>query len=184
MANVFIAMYNFGRDPQNFYHMPPFLEAFVNGFKEAGNTVLCYQHKTYGREFNTPIPEIYKEKLKNFNPDICILFCNNFWDISKIVDCPIIIYDIDSILEFKGIKNLKNNIDRYLFIVNQSAGDLVLKEHLGANGKQICYIPFFSEIHSDGSGKFQHNVNFLGTNWLWKGCQFAVDFSKKKSFCY
>ena len=43
MANVFIAMYNFGRDPNDFYKMPPFLESFLNGFKDAGNNVLCFQ---------------------------------------------------------------------------------------------------------------------------------------------
>ena len=57
MANVFVAMYNFGRDPNDFYKMPPFLESFLCGLKNAGNNVLCFQHKTYGREFEEDLPE-------------------------------------------------------------------------------------------------------------------------------
>lgn len=177
MARVFIAMYNFGRDKRNFYQMPPFLEAFVYGFKKNGNEVLCYQHKTYDRAFENPIPEEYKTQLEKFKPDLCILFCNNFWDISEMVDCPIIIYDIDSILEYKGVENLRNNIGRYLFVVNQRAAFETLKEHLGVTEKQVCYVPFFTEINSDNNNLFSHDINFLGTNWLWKGCDFALPFS-------
>ena len=176
MANVFIAMYNFGRDPNDFYKMPPFLESFLNGFKDAGNNVLCFRHKTYGREFDEKLPKEYESKIKRFNPDLCILFCNNFWDISYIVNCPIVIYDIDSVLEFKGINHLCQNIDRYLFVINQTLAEMNLKKHLGVLDKQICYIPFFSEVKNDSNAIVTTNINFLGSNWLWMGCNFIFPF--------
>lgn len=176
MAKVFVAMYNFGKDTGDFYKMPPFLEAFVYGLKNAGNQVLCFQHKTYGRDFNEKIPAEYENKLKQFVPDLCILFCNNFWDISNIVNCPIVIYDIDSILEFKGADNLSKNVDRYLFVVNQTLAEVNLKERFGALDKQICYIPFFSEVRADSSITPVTNISFLGSNWLWKGCGFIFPF--------
>lgn len=176
MANVFVAMYNFGRDPNDFYKMPPFLESFLCGLKNAGNNVLCFQHKTYGREFEEDLPEEYASKLKQFNPDLCILFCNNFWDISYVVNCPIIIYDIDSGLEFKGMDRLRQNIDRYLFVINQTLAEINLKKLLGAMDKQICYIPFFSEIKANPEAAVTTNINFLGSNWLWQGCNFIIPF--------
>ena len=70
MANVFIALYNFGRRKEDFNAMPPFFEAFLKGLQDAGNNVLCYQHKTVGREFKGQIPNEYKEKLIAFCPDL------------------------------------------------------------------------------------------------------------------
>ena len=179
MANVFIAMYNFGRD-EDFYVMPPFLEAFVHGMRKRGNNVLCYMHKTYGREFDEELPEDYRDKILEFDPDLCVLFCNNFWDISDLVSCPIVIYDIDSILEYKGIDRLRNNIDRYLFVINQEAASDLIIEKLDAKTRQIVYIPFFSEVQSDENAIIEENIRFLGTNWLWKGTNFVTDFMRKQ----
>ncbi len=178
MANVFIALYNFGRRKEDFNAMPPFFEAFLKGLQDAGNNVLCYQHKTVGREFKGQIPNEYKEKLIAFCPDLCVLFCNNFWDISQIVDCPIVIYDVDSPLLYKGKNFLKENLDRYLFVVNQTAGQELLQEIFEVKENQICLIPFFTEIQHIEIEK-THNISFLGTNWLWKGYNFSHEFLQR-----
>ena len=81
------------------------------------------------------------------------------------MNCPIVIYDIDSILEFKGADNLSKNVDRYLFVVNQTLAEVNLKERFGALDKQICYIPFFSEVRADSSITPVTNISFLGSNW-------------------
>ena len=123
MAKVFISLYNFCKIPDDYTAMPPFFEAFIEGMKDAGNDVLVFQTKEIrNRGFETQIPEDVKNSLLNFDPDVCIIFNNNFFDITSLVDCPILIYDVDSPLEYQIKDNIKENIDRYKFIYNQTKG--------------------------------------------------------------
>ena len=88
-------------------------------------------------------------------------------DISQIVDCPIIIYDVDSPLEYAGLESIKNNVSRYLLLLT----DFRYPNCYGctkSREKQIRYIPFFSEIRSNPDQQPFRNIVFLGTNWLWK----------------
>lgn len=178
MARIFVALYNFANKKDDFNTMPPFFESFLKGLKDAGNQVLCFHHKTYGRQFNSKFPSDIMNRVKNFDPELCILFNNNFWDISQIVDCPIVIYDVDSPLEYAGLESIKNNVSRYLFVVNQTLGIQTVMDVLKAEKKQIRYIPFFSEVRSDPKVEPINNIVFLGTNWLWEGYNFVNTFIK------
>lgn len=175
MARIFVAMYNFCRKPDDFEAMPPFYESFINGLKCAGNQVLCFHHKTFKRAFENEIPDPIRQLLKDFNPELCILFNNSFWDISKIVECPIVIYDVDSPLMFAHKDLLKDEVDRYKFVINQTKGSEIIGEQFGASPKQICYIPFFTEI-SASTVTPTKNIVFLGANWLYRGLNFLPSF--------
>ena len=130
MARIFVTLNNFCRIPEDYCAMPPFFESFLVGLREAGNDVKCFQTKAYAAttRFKDEIPSEYKNLLIKFNPDLCILFNNNFWDISNVVDCPIIIYDVDSPLEWQLKEALISNIDRYMFVYNQTKGKKSLQE--------------------------------------------------------
>lgn len=179
MAKIFVALYNFGRKKEDFNAFPPFYESFVYGLKEAGNDVLCFHQKTFTRSFDNPIPVEQARIIKNFNPELCILFCNKFWDISLIVDCPIVIYDTDSPLEYAGINNLKSNINRYMFVVSQTAGVNLLQSYLNVKKENCTIIPFFTEVRSNESAVVDRNIGFLGTNWLWRGYDFLNAYMRK-----
>lgn len=179
MARIFIALYNFGRKKDDFTAMPPFYESFITGMKEAGNDVLCFHQKTFTRSFDDPIPDKQAYIIKNFNPDLCILFCNKFWDISSIVDCPIIIYDVDSPLEYAGQKNLRRNIDRYKFTTSHSEGYDVLFDLYNVKPENCFTVPFFTEIKANPSVEQDINLSFLGTNWLWRGYDFLNAYIRK-----
>ena len=73
MARIFVALYNFANKKDDFNTMPPFFESFLKGLKDAGNQVLCFHHKTYGRQFNSEIPSDIKNKVKNF--DLNYVYC-------------------------------------------------------------------------------------------------------------
>lgn len=176
MAKIFIAFYNLGRKKGDFNAMPPFYESFINGFKRAGNDVLCFHQKNFYRSFDMNVPEVQVEIIKRFDPDLCILFCNKFWDISKIVDCPILIYDVDSPLEYAGKDNLCKNIDRYKFVVSQTGGIKLIEDLFGIKKKNIEYIPFFTEIKSDSKENPATNIIFLGANWMWRGYNFLKPY--------
>jgi len=179
MARVFVAFYNFGRKKDDFDAMPPFYESFVSGLKDAGNEVLCFHQKTFTRSFDGVIPPEEERIIKRFDPQLCILFCNKFWDISNIVACPIIIYDVDSPLEYAGKEHLKKNVCRYKFVTNQSQGVKLLEDLFGVKKENVTLIPFFTEIHSDEKTESGTNICFLGTNWLWRGYDFVTEYVKK-----
>ena len=179
MAKIFVALYNFCRKTDNYCDMPPFFECFLEGLKKAGNDVKCYQIKEYAnRGFESNIPNEYRVMLLDFNPDLCILFNNSFWDISNLVECPIVIYDVDSPIEWQMKNSIKENVDRYYFVYNQSAILDTIIELFGAKKSQCCYIPFFSEIEADRDVEFKRDVAFVGTNWAWKGYNFLNQFMK------
>lgn len=178
MARIFVALNNFCRIEEDYTAMPPFFESFIQGLSDAGNDVRCYQTKSRvgSNRFSEPIPIAYVKMLREFQPDLCIFFNNNFWDVSDIVNCPIIIYDVDSPLEWQLKDQIKKKIDRYLFVYNQSKGYEALCEYFNASRKQCCYIPFFSEIRADQSIIQDKQIVFLGTNWIWKGYSVLNEF--------
>ncbi len=180
MARVFVALNNFCRIKEDYCAMPPFFESFLHGLQDAGNDVKCFQTKAIAGidRFKSEMPDEYTDMLKEFNPDLCIMFNNNFWDISNVVDCPIVIYDVDSPLEWQLKEGLIENIDRYLFVYNQTKGRKELFEYFHASEQQCCYIPFFTEIRANPNIKAANNIVFLGTNWTWKGYNFLNKFIK------
>lgn len=176
MAKIFVSLYNFGRKKDDFHAFPPFYESFIHGLKDAGNEVLCFHQKTFTRSFDSEIPPIQSQIIKSFNPDLCILFCNKFWDISRIVDCPILIYDTDSPLEYAGINHLRANVDRYKFVTSHSEGIELLKNYMNAKKENCSIIPFFSEVRANPNCQQERNISFLGTNWLWHGYDFVSSY--------
>lgn len=181
MARIFVALYNFCKVQDDGTSMPPFFESFLEGLKRAGNQVLCFQtKKVTNRGFNKPIPPELLSRVKGFDPELCILFNNNFWDISDVVDCPIVIYDVDSPIEYQLKDNLKKKVDRYHFVVNQTASFDLLHEMFGISEKRHILIPFFSEVQADSSAEKKRNIGFVGANWIWKGSNFFTQFMRAR----
>ena len=180
MARILVSLRNGWRRPDDFNAMPPFYETFLKGLKEAGNDVFCFQHKEYNRDFSMPIPDEMSKIIKQFDPELCILFNNTFWDISELVDCPILIYDVDSPIEYTHRDNLEANPDRYKFIINQKQGADLIKLAFGASDENICYVPFFTDVRKNDDAEIKNNIVFLGSNWTWHGYNFLQAFLKKQ----
>lgn len=175
MANVVVALYNFLLRSGNPNAIPPFFEGFINGLKDAGNNVLCFQWNQPQIQLDETIPEKYLEKLKNFQPDIFILFNNQFWDITKHFDCPIIIYDVDSPNAYANIDLIKEKKERYKFIINQSSGIEFVKEKFNCDGKSIISIPPYTSIKAEDK-EFKRNIAFCGSNWFWTDFRSVYNF--------
>lgn len=182
MSRIFITMYNpmynLARKKNDRHILPPFYETFLEGLKDAGNTVLCFHHETSGRNFNTEIPEELLKELLKFNPDICIFFNNNFYDITKYLDIPIVIYDVDSPNIYANKEALEKHPNRFKYIVNQYEGIELIESKLKADKQNIRYVYPFTEIRSDSSVSPNINVAFCGSHWIWQGCDFATKFTK------
>ena len=136
MAKVLVAFHNGIVDEKNPGAMPAFYEAFIRGLDSAGNQVVVYSHGMFGADFGE-IDEDIKNEICGFEPDICIIFNNSFFDLAEVVDCPIIIYEVDSPLYFSNKDDIRKKPDRYLYFIFQEESRKVLKEDYGVNEKQM-----------------------------------------------
>ena len=106
MANIVVAIYNPLIRQGGMY---PYFETFLNGLKDFGNNVLCFEKTSLDKELDMDVPEVLLEKIRDFKPDLFIFFNNQFWDVTKYFDVPIIIYDVDSPNAFCNLEKLKKN---------------------------------------------------------------------------
>lgn len=162
MAKVLVAFHNGIVDEKNPEAMPAFYEAFIRGLDSAGNQVVVYSHGMFGADFGE-IDEDIKNEICGFEPDICIIFNNSFFDLAEVVDCPIIIYEVDSPLYFSNKDDIRKKPDRYLYFIFQEESRKVLKEDYGVNEKQIYFVPFFTEVYADETVQQTTNVSFIGS---------------------
>lgn len=161
MANILVAFYNGIIDAENPNAIPIFYESFIEGLDKAGNNVYMLTHPYFGMDFGE-ISEELKQQIQNFKPDICFLFNNCFYDISDVVNCPIVIYEADSPMYFSNKENLRRNPERYLYFVCQSASIETINLLYGVSRKRIFHVPLFSEVHAEKIEQ-KTNISFIGS---------------------
>lgn len=164
MVRVFLSFFSGVSDVNNINAIPCFYETFIQGLNKNGNEVFAFVSKTFGKDFEN-IPRDLLLEIKNFQPEIVILFNNAFYDISQEVDCPIFIYEVDSPLYYSNKKQLKQNVDRYKFIVVQEESVKILKNEFKVSDKNILIAPFFTEIKNEDIG-IKQNISFIGTKFI------------------
>lgn len=179
MANIVVAIYNPLIRQKGMY---PYFETFLNGLKNAGNNVLCFEKIAAETVLNEEVPEEYLAKIKNFKPDLFIFFNNQFWDISKYFEQPIIIYDVDSPNVYCNIDKLKKN-KRYKYLTIQKAGIDIIQNALEDRGIEVKYIPPFTGIRAENIEQ-TINIGFCGSHWLWNDFTQIEEFLSKNPSDY
>lgn len=176
MANIVVSIHNPLLHIQGRY---PYFEYFVNKLCEYGNNVLLVETQKHRPKYGK-IPSKILTKIKEFKPDLFILMNNNFWDVTKYFDVPMVVYDVDSPNVYSDIDKLIENIDRYKFFTISSSGTKLIQDATGAKKENICYIPPFSGIYSDENAFQDINIGFCGSHWLWNDLTEIYQFIKKK----
>lgn len=179
MANIVVAIYNPLIRQKGMY---PYFETFLNGLKNAGNNVLCFEKIAAETVLNEEVPEEYLAKIKNFKPDLFIFFNNQFWDISKYFEQPIIIYDVDSPNVYCNIDKLKKN-KRYKYLTIQKAGIDIIQNALEDRGIEVKYIPPFTGVKAENIEQ-TINIGFCGSHWLWNDFTQIEEFLSKNPSDY
>lgn len=176
MAKIVLAFHNhlLYRATGNSLTMPAFYEGFIKGLQDAGNELLVYNHTMFwGDNVNIndyrPTEKI-KFEISSFKPDIVILFNNSFYDISNIVNCPIVIYEVDSPLYYSNKKLLKKSGNKFLYCTAQSSNVDLINQLYKVDKKNIIHIPFFSMIQAEEK-PIKSNICFIGS----KFCGFSPE---------
>lgn len=165
MAKVFLAFFNGTKRANEPNAMPIFYEAFIKGLQDSGNDVFAVMHSNWNADFlKNGIPETLLNDIKLFNPDIIFLFNNNFYDLSKYFDCPIIIYEVDSPLYYKNQEILKAKPERFQYFVSASTSKDTLINDFKVPKKNILQVPFFTAVQAENIEK-KHNICFIGTKF-------------------
>jgi len=164
MAKIFISFFNGVYDEQDQTKMPCFYESFIKGLMNEGNDILLFHHKNF---FGLPgkIHQSIEDKIKKFEPDLVILFNNNFYDISETVECPIVIYEVDSPKYYSCKEVIKRKPDRFFYFVAQDKSIEVLKSDFLVKKERILYVPFFSEIKANNIEIFTNEISFIGSKF-------------------
>lgn len=158
MARIFVAFYN-GLLKQN--AIPIFFESFCNGLKENGNELFIEMHNLFAKDM-VDIPQNKKEEIISFNPDICFVFNNAYFDLD-FLDCKTVIIEVDSPLYYSNKSSIINYPEKYSIITSQTSNVELIKKLYGEKVK-VGRIPFFTEVSNKAVNK-EINISFIGTRF-------------------
>lgn len=164
MANIAMMMFCNTANDAGELVLPCYYESFVKGLEEAGNSVLGFPHPYFGMDFG-PIDEETSKILKDFSPDICFIFNNSFYDISEIVECPIVIWEADSPVYWSNKNVLKKKPDRFCYLMAQDKNIAALKRECGVSDKRIFHMQPFTEVRDNKKAVAKTNIVFIGTKF-------------------
>lgn len=145
--------------------MPCFYESLLTGLQQQGHHLIYYSHAQWARDFDAPLPKEFQACLQEMQPDLVILFNNAFYDISRLVSCPIVVYEVDSLRYLSNKQAIRDNPQRYHFVVPQSGSAQLLQEHLGVPRNLICYAPFFTAVRAQADVSQDTPISFIGTRF-------------------
>lgn len=169
MAKILLSFFS-GIRHDNEYKIGVFYEGLSNALKRNGNDVLQLVTSDF-----LPTPwggnnksSIYHKKyvtnsIKKFNPDLIISFNNSLVDgVEKAFDCPIIIWDSDSLKYFNNKNQLLKNKDRYIFFAFSSNG---INDYKACGISNAYLIKTASEIFHEKLEK-KYNISFIGSTFF------------------
>lgn len=161
---ILISLFTPVTDSLNKNSIPAFYETIISKLVTEGNEVKVFISKRWNMNYGS-IPSSCLLQVIKFNPDVCILFNNTFFDISNVIDCPIIVYGVDTPEYFSNKGTLLKNIERYKFIISQDEDYLPLQRDFSVKKEKILKMPFFTEIYSENK-EHKNNICFIGTKFF------------------
>ena len=169
MAKIFLSFFNGVPKLDDLDGLPPFYDSFIKGLVDNGNEVLVYQTGKSIRDnaVRMMIGQRLKSELNRFAPDLVIAFNNFGYDYAKMVDCPILIYGVDSPKYYSNQDMLARDPQRFRYLV----ADGYEVEHLQQTFKlpkgYVGLAPFFTEIYPEDLEKTVP-ISFIGSRFAHK----------------
>ena len=149
---------------ENQTKLPAFYETFIDELEKRGHQIFLAPHNIFDvGEWGAP-PENIKHQIVQFDPELCIIFNNMFFDLSECVDCPILIWTVDSSIYCANYDAIRRNPSRYLFCTDDSSAKF-FKDSFGANANQIHPLVYFSTFEAQNL-PVTDNIVFIGSRFL------------------
>lgn len=171
MSKILVIFYQqiFDNDLNNF---SIFYESLVKELSGYGNEVkiinnVLLKENWVSEEVNI-LPknkEILIDDLKKFNPDLIISFNNQiFQEIIVNTNCPILIFQADSIDFFTGKQLIRQYLDRYYFATFCGNLEMDKIRSLSFEDKKILNLNLSTSVKNEKIAK-DKNISFIGSNF-------------------
>ncbi len=150
--------------------LPAFYEGFLDALKRGGNDILVIVTNEINQnpwKTNNSKSGLDKHKLdkflKDFNPHLVIAFNNSTYrNIPSIVDCPVLVWAVDSLVYFPDMERLKSEMGRYSFICLTEQFAEYVGEHLAVPRSKLSIVPFATDFLSK-SLEQDKPISFIGS---------------------
>lgn len=145
--------------------IPVFYDSTIKLLSERGHEVQYIAHRFWGDMFDwsAEIPADLKEQIQSYDPDLFIIWNNSFFDIRKLVKCPIVIFDADSIEHYANKQFIRETPERYLFWCAKETRELLIS-HYRVRAEQICDAIPFSGIEPEEK-EIEDNIVFIASKF-------------------
>lgn len=156
-------------DPNN---LICYYEGLINELNRFGNDVLRINLMVKYRNKREIL-----NKIKQFSPDIIFTFNNQIKEeFIKLTDCPIVLFDADSIDLFNNLDLIKKYQDRYYMVTSYEGWDDRYSK-IGFSEKKVCSIHPATAIQAESLIK-DKNISFIGSNFYFENYN-IVNFMKE-----
>lgn len=169
MARIFISA-PAGILEQDEYKFAVFYEGFIKSLISRGHDIRAINsfnflnHAWHGsNNLKSSISdEILKEKIRAFDPELIIAFNHSIPQcILDVTDCPVAVWDADSLPFYNDKDYISNNIERYSFLCFSNAG---VQNALRFGAKQNSVHMVLAGTSVEAEPAIQNkNISFIGT---------------------
>jgi hypothetical protein len=147
-----------------------YYSSIISAFKERGHNVLNFITNNIildpwnglNISISTYVEKEVETSLKKFKPDLIICFNNSKINTVEKFDCPIAIWEADTVRYFSDKVSIKKNVDRYHYIYFSVNGAENFINLFNAKKKNLFYIDNATSIQSKKIKKF-HEISFIGS---------------------
>lgn len=160
--NIVISLYSpIQASDKNTIAVLSFYESVIKVLSEQGHRIFVHVTDKFSANY-LDMPKQLCDELKEFKPDLFILFNNTFYEIPSCFECPIVVWEVDSPRYYSNKNAIRRNSSRYKFLVCQEESIRELNELYGIDKHNVVIIPFFTEIRAENI-QLQTNIVFIGS---------------------
>lgn len=155
------------------FQAPAFYEGLIDELIHAGNNVfhvitndiLLKPWAGSNTVYSGRVKEDIHSRISAFNPDIVISFNNSSVEgIETLVDCPILLWNADSVKYFNDLNIVRQNIERYYFLAVSDYSVEEYTEILSPPSNKIHRVRFATAIKPEKREQI-YNVSFIGSRF-------------------
>ncbi len=141
-----------------------FYDAFYKELSKTNNVFMVPLNFNWNETLNHEIPPAALRKIIEFQPDLVITFNNLFYDLTKWIDCPVLVYGVDTPIYYSNKEKLLEHAKRHKHAVPCKSSAQLLIDLYNVPKENISILPFFTAVQAEKITQTV-NISFVGNNF-------------------